>query len=249
MRAHDRSRPSRLAALGGKVALTMFLLSLTAAPSSAAAREPAPDPSPGAATGTARSGNPAPEAEPQSPAQSTASHAAANHPPPSTYSAPSTQAPSYTTTTGSSPTGPATAAPSQSAGSEAPQPSGAASASSPAPARPTSNTASAAADPQRSPTPQAGAVAVHTGTPGTARRSQQPLLSRHPAAPDGVKAAHAHDPTSTFETGAATTATNHRHGLLMLLGSLALGLLVLASLALLRRLTRLAGVWYEEPQL
>jgi hypothetical protein len=246
MRQGDRPRPSNLARLGGRVAVSIFLLSLSGAPSSAAAREPTPDPSRGTAAGTAASGHPAPEPEPQSAADSSASHGSPSYPPPSSQE-PADTAPSSPSSSGSS--APTATAPSPAAASNASAPATAAAASSPSLSPSSSSTPSAPAGPQRSPTPQAGHVAPQTRRHGAAAGTRQRLASHHTATPPGLKSASKHDPLSTPRARITAPVPSHREGILMLLGSLALGLLVLASLALLRRLRRLASVWHEEPQL
>jgi hypothetical protein len=244
-------RAAHLATIGEKVAVGLISVGLAAAPASAVAGGPAPEPSQQSASGTASSsGGPSPEAAPQpttrswpSPSPATQSsqeiHAPASAPPPA--SAPSSQ----------------TSA--QSEGSSAPAQSPPVAPSNAANQGP-SGVSRVTAGLQTAPASAPGDGSVAAGTP-TSARSQGKYRASAPQKAHAARAAHQTpadrasslardlDPSSVLGTGLVSSAPGRPDGMLLLLGSLALGLLVFASLTLLRLLRRVGGSWYQGPQL
>jgi hypothetical protein len=95
--------------------------------------------------------------------------------------------------------------------------------------------------------PQHHAVRPRPSSRVRTRNSARPTSVARDPSPAGVTRTEAGRRQLLGVSGgaAADSATERRDGLLLLIGAVALGVLVLASSVLLRRLRRLHGEWYE----
>jgi hypothetical protein len=126
-----------------------------------------------------------------------------------------------------------------SAGAESPAPESVPQASAPAPTGSSQAASPAAggegAPPRSTPSgPAGGRTRSKHGAPTPHRSSQRPAQ-----APRAGKRATAHSGPSAIAVAGASAVSSHRNGTLMLLASLALGLLALAAATLMRLLIRL----------